>query len=114
MQTFSGVVIRGSQRAARLGFPTINIVCDSKDISGIYAARAVVNGVSHIAAAFYVPERPVLEAHLIDGTGDLYGMSADITLYKKIRDNKPYESDESLRTLIASDVAAVRAYFAHL
>ncbi|HUP81639.1 MAG TPA: riboflavin kinase, partial [Pirellula sp.] len=64
--------------------------------------------------AFADPRRSLLEAHLLDVSGDFYGKTAQIDLYSKLRDNKLFESDELLKSAIASDVAGVRAYFTHV
>lgn len=111
MKSFSGTVIRGSQRAAALGYPTINIVVDHMTIDGIFAARVRINGVERLAAAFADPLRGILEAYVLDVQEDFYGREASIALHKKLRRNQRFETDDALRDAIASDVAAVRAYF---
>src|SRR5262249_4954572 len=58
------------------------------------------------------PRRRVLEAHLLDFNDELYGMEIEITLFEKLRDAKEFDNDAALRTVIAADVQAVRAYFA--
>ena len=113
MQSFSGIVIRGSQRAALLGYPTINIELHDDSISGIYAAKVTIDGAERIAAAFADPARGVLEAHVLGVSDDFYGKNARIHLHEKLRDNQRFESDELLKKAMASDVALVRAYFTH-
>ncbi len=114
MKSFSGTVVRGSQRAATLGYPTINLALDNMNIDGIFAATVVIDGRERIAAAFADPLRGLLEAYILDVTEDFYGREAKIVLHKKIRRNRHFENDEALRVAIASDVDAVRAYFSHL
>jgi riboflavin kinase/FMN adenylyltransferase len=115
MQEFTGIVQEGERRGRALGFPTINIPLPYREVSGIYAAKvhtAVRTKVrTFFAAAFADPSRGVLEAHLLDFSGDLYGVEVRIELHKKLRDSKEYEREEELRTAIAADVAKVREYF---
>lgn len=114
MKSFSGRVIRGSQRAASLGYPTINIVVNHMSIDGIFAAKVRIDGIDRLAAAFADPLRGILEAHILDCDEDLYNREATITLHKKLRRNRRFETDDALRVAIASDVEAVRAYFTHV
>ena len=74
-QAFTGVVQEGEKRGARLGFPTANIALPDADISGIYAARVVADGRTHPAAVYADRRRKLLEAHLLDFSGNLYGKS---------------------------------------
>ena len=114
MKSFSGRVIRGSQRAASLGYPTINVAVDHMTIDGIFAAQVRIDGVDRPAAAFADPLRGILEAYILDMHEDLYGREVTITLHKKLRRNRRFETDDALREAIASDVDLVRAYFTHL
>lgn len=114
MKSFSGTVIRGSQRAATLGYPTINLAVDNMNVDGIFAATVRINGQERPAAAFADPLRGLLEAYILDMHEDLYGAHATIVLHKKLRRNQHFENDEALKVAIDSDVEAVRAYFAKL
>ncbi len=114
IDAYEGEVVRGSQRAMLLGYPTINIAHADLRVHGIYAARVVIGDSVGIAAAFADPARGVLEAHILDVSADYYGRHARIELHKRLRDNRQFESDETLKAAIASDVTAVRAYFADL
>ncbi|HVU75291.1 MAG TPA: riboflavin kinase [Candidatus Paceibacterota bacterium] len=111
MQSFSGFVERGKQRGRVLGFPTINIALEDKTVSGIYAANVYADVSTFRAAAFADPSRSVLEAHLLDFSGDLYGKEVRIELVEKLRESAAYESDCALKQAIAGDVAKVREYF---
>ncbi len=111
MKSFSGVVQKGTKRAAALGFPTVNISFDDPHISGIYAARVVVGGRPHIAAAFADQKRKILEAHVFNATLDLYGKEITVELHQKIRDSSTFESDDALRAAIEEDIRKVGEYF---
>ena len=53
-------------------------------------------------------DHSLLEAHLLDFTGDLYGQRARVTFEKFLRSERKFDGLESLRTQLADDVAAVR------
>jgi len=114
---YTGVVERGSQSAAGLGYPTINIPLADTDVSGIFAAEVSVEDAVYFAAAYANPARGILEAHLLDfsgepaQTGELYGKRAEIELLEKIREDKKFDDEAALKDAIAQDVQAVREYF---
>jgi riboflavin kinase/FMN adenylyltransferase len=107
-----GVVTSGMGRAAKLGFPTVNVPLDNRGITGVYAARIRSNEGEHRAAAFADPKRGILEAHLLDFSGDLYGQTIMIELFEKFREAEFFDDDAILAEAIAEDIASVRRYFA--
>lgn len=84
------------------------------ELSGIYAARVLIEGKEYGAAAFADHERKMLEAHIPDFSGDLYGKEITIQLLKKIRDSRKFENDDARRAAISDDMARVRTYFSSL
>ncbi|HXJ23676.1 MAG TPA: bifunctional riboflavin kinase/FAD synthetase [Polyangia bacterium] len=119
-----GVVVRGAARGRSLGFPTANLACETElgPRLGIYAARVrLVDGpddaTAHLAAVsvgrnptFTGPDAPVIvEAHLLDFTGDLYGRRLRLEMIDRLRDEQKFDSVEALVTQIGADVARVRA-----
>jgi riboflavin kinase/FMN adenylyltransferase len=111
MSIFKGNVIEGSQRAGFLGYPTVNIPLSDESISGIYIGEVTALGNKYPAAIFADGKRKILEAYLLDFSGDLYGKEITIELFEKIRENETFENDTALQKAIASDVALVREYF---
>src|SRR3989338_4345015 len=110
MRSYTGIVVRGKGRAAALGYPTANITLPDASVSGIYAGRAKVDGTEYPAAVFADQKRKVLEAHLLDYSGDLSGKNITIELCEKIRAHKDFSNDEGLRAAIAKDIKNVRKY----
>ncbi|MBX9765333.1 riboflavin kinase [Patescibacteria group bacterium] len=110
MQTHTGIIVEGSKRASALGFPTANMHV-AEPVSGIYAGIVSVDGTEYRAALFGDEKRKLLEAYMLDFTGDLYGKEATFTLLEKIRDHGDFTDDETLKKQIAEDVGNVRAYF---
>ncbi len=114
MQKYRGTVIRGEGSGRRLGFPTANIVLTDSGLSGIYAGEAEVDGKTYAAALYANTRRGILEAHILDFSGDLYDQTLFIRILKKVRDDLPFEAfadEEALRRAIGKDVEEVRAYF---
>ena len=112
-----GEVVRGEQLGARLGYPTCNIElgCGRLPLHGIYATEAIVRGQKYPAAASigYRPTvsdagKPLLEAHLLDFDGMLYGETIEVLFRHKLRDEEKFASLEELQEKIADDVARTR------
>ena len=120
--SLAGEVVRGDARGRELDFPTANL-----DITGlllpphgVYAAHAAVAGRTH-RAAVNIGVRPTLaspaprlmvEAHLLNFTGDLYGQEIELTFVEKLRDEQRFASLDELKQQIASDTARAREVFA--
>jgi riboflavin kinase / FMN adenylyltransferase len=112
-----GKVEEGAARGRQLGFPTANIRPDpgrTLPADGVYAAivpldsrewRAVVNLGSR--PTFQEGER-LLEVHLLDFAGDLYGRDLAVEFVDHIRDVRRFESIDALRAQIARDAEAAR------
>lgn len=120
----TGVVARGAGRGRQIGFPTANLRPDAELLPkpGIYAARAVVDGdragdVRPVACSVSIGTNPtfvndgalIVEAHLLDFEGDLYGRRMRIELVQRLRDEHRYETVDALITQIRADVAMTRA-----
>jgi riboflavin kinase / FMN adenylyltransferase len=108
---FLGIVQAGAKRGAALGFPTANIVLSDSDVSGIYAAHAEFDGHVYQAAVYADQQRMLLEAHLLDFSGDLYGKAISIELVEKLRESARFQSEVALKAAIADDIVRVRDYF---
>jgi riboflavin kinase / FMN adenylyltransferase len=111
MLRFKGIVEKGRKLGTTLGYPTANIVVPNMEISGIYAARVSMQGKNFVAAAFADQQRKILEAFIFDFSDDLYGREIEITLEKKIREAKKFETDAELKNAIARDIEEIRSYF---
>ena len=106
-----GVVQRGDREGSKLGFPTANIRMAQSVPSGIYAGEAMWKGTIYPAAIYKEDGRDVVEAHLIDFSGELYGERLTVVAYKKIRDVKKFASRGKLAAAIARDVKKIKRWF---
>jgi riboflavin kinase / FMN adenylyltransferase len=109
-----GVVVSGDQRGGTLGFPTANIAVAPGLLvpaHGIYAGEA---GGHRTAASIGVnphyggTERRI-EAFLLDFEGDLHGEKLRLELWRRLRDERAFASEDDLVRQIAADVEAARA-----
>jgi riboflavin kinase/FMN adenylyltransferase len=109
-----GEVVPGDRRGRELGMPTANIVPDDALVSpghGVYAAWAHGH-----PAAVNVGVRPtfdtgrglLVEAHLIDFDGDLYGETLRIAFVERMRGEKRFDSVHELVKQMHADVAQAR------
>ncbi len=119
--TLTDQVRHGKRIGTRLGFPTMNLQLPTGSVVpafGVYATRVWVDGTAYLAAT-NVGVRPTVEdgrpvtveGSLMDFSGDLYGKTVRMEFYRRIRPEQKFACLDSLRTQIAQDVQAVRAYF---
>jgi riboflavin kinase/FMN adenylyltransferase len=109
-----GTVVAGDARGGTLGFPTANLRLDPELLVpayGIYAGAA--NGcraaISIGTNPHYGGEERRVEAHLLDFEGDLYGRPLLLQLWRRLRDEQAFASEEELIRQIAKDVEETRA-----
>ena len=109
-----GTVVAGDQRGGTLGYPTANLAIPAGVLVpsyGIYAGAAL----DHRAAVsvgmnpHYGGEERRIEPYLLDFDGDLYGRRLVVELWRRLRDERAFESEQALIEQIARDVDATRA-----
>lgn len=109
-----GIVVSGDARGGTLGFPTANIRVPPDLLvpgHGIYAGAAA----GHRAAMsigvnpHYGGAELRVEAFLLDYEGDLYGRRLIVELWRRLRDERAFDSEADLVAQIARDVEATRA-----
>jgi len=118
--SIKGEVVKGLQLGADLGFPTCNIRLQRRQIPlhGVYACEVVVDK-RRLHSAVNIGYRPtiteageaLLEAHLLDFDGDLYGKSIDVIFRHKIRNEQKFANLDALKQQLATDVDQVAAFF---
>lgn len=115
-----GVVVQGDQRGRLLGFPTANVevsnrVCVPAD--GVYAGLYERPDGSQHPCAINLGRRPtfyehadssLLEAHLLDFEGDLYGEAARIRFVGFLRSERKFDGIDSLVEQLKQDVEHAR------
>jgi len=112
-----GKVVRGRQLGRRLGYPTANLRLARKQpaLSGIYATRVHGVGAHPRASVSSLGTRPtvfgtepLLEAHLFDFDGDLYGRHIEVEFVAKLRDEEKFDDLGALVVQMHRDAAQAR------
>ena len=117
----AGNVVRGAQLGRELGYPTANLRFGGKvpALSGIYATRVHGVGehpwpsVSSLGTRPTVNGRePLLEAHLFDFDGDLYGRRIEVEFVAKLREELKFADLATMVAQIDRDAEQARAVLA--
>ncbi len=116
----SGRVMRGNQLGRQLGFPTANVHLQRyrSPLAGVFAVEVDVQGekakgVANVGVRPTVDgiPKPILEVHLFDFAGDIYGEHIQVAFCKKLRDEKKFSSLDELKENIAKDIVAAKEFF---
>jgi len=109
-----GRVVYGRQLGRQLGTPTANIKLQRyhSAIRGVFAVEVEsereglrLNGVANIGVRPTVEgQEPLLEVHLFDWSGNLYGDLLTVKFVEKLREEQKFESLEALKEQIAIDI----------
>jgi len=115
-----GRIGHGDKRGRNIGYPTANLNLHRRvsPLRGVYAV--VVDGVADRPwpGVANVGNRPtvdggaryLLEVHLFDFEGNLYGRHAEVEFRLRLRDEKKFCSFQELKTQIDRDVLAAREF----
>jgi len=116
-----GTVVDGDKRGRTIGFPTANVaipegMCLPAD--GVYAAVYRRPDGSEHACALNLGRRPtfyenqqysLLEAHLLDFAGDLYGEQASIEFLAFLRSEQQFSGLDQLKGQLQVDIEHARS-----
>ena len=118
--SISGKVVHGAKRGRELGFHTANIHMRHEwpALTGVYAVKLDgLNGVANLGVRptfkhgiANVPKL-LLEVHVLDFSGDLYGKHVHVEFLHKIRDEMKFDALDTLKTQIAADIRVARIFF---
>lgn len=118
----TGRVVTGAGRGTGLGFATANVEVDGHFAEMgpyVYAAYAYLDGQRYKAGVSigdpptFSPESQtfnplLLEAHLLDFEGSLYGQELSLAFIDKLRPMQRFESKEELIATVMENIAWVR------
>ncbi len=116
-----GRVVYGRQLGRQLGVPTANIRLQryKAALEGVYCVTVEgigdddYQGIANIGVRPTVDgKEPLLEVHVFDFQGNLYGDLLTIKFKHKLRDEQAFASIDELKTQIDKDIATARAWFA--
>jgi riboflavin kinase/FMN adenylyltransferase len=115
-----GRVVYGRQLGRQLGVPTANIRLQRyrAALEGVFCVTVeglddkMLTGVANIGVRPTVDgKEPLLEVHLFDYEGDIYGKLITVTFKRKLREEQAFGSIELLKAQIDKDLIAAREYF---
>src|SRR5215204_4212690 len=107
-----GPVVHGDHRGASIGFPTANLCTENELLPphGVYATTTTIGGmvrpsVTNIGVRPTVDAsgRVTIETHVFDIAENLYGARLRIGFVQRLRDERAFESVDSLREQITVD-----------
>ncbi|MDK1044471.1 MAG: bifunctional riboflavin kinase/FAD synthetase [Anaerolineales bacterium] len=115
-----GVVQKGAGRGKKLGIPTANLKIweeHAYPAVGVYACVAEVDGERRQAVTNigYRPtfedehHSPVVEAHILDFEGELYGKEIKLEFVDRLRDEMRFSGPEKLLEQIEKDIRRARS-----
>lgn len=113
-------VYKGEGRGKKIGFPTANFQVKGLCLPplGVYAVTVTLNqnkikGIANLGIAPTVrnDQIPVLEVHLFDFDGDLYGQSLEVTFVSFLRPEKKFLNIDELKSQISFDISTAKLMF---
>ncbi|MCB1646612.1 MAG: bifunctional riboflavin kinase/FAD synthetase [Pseudomonadales bacterium] len=119
--SIKGKVVYGRQLGRTLDAPTANIQLNRyrAPLDGSFAVEIVrqgkvLKGVANVGVRPTLNEttpRPLLEVHIFDFSGSLYGERVEVIFRHKIRDEKKFSGLDELKAAIRSDMNIARTFF---
>ncbi len=118
----SGRVIEGQRLGRKLGFRTANLRLHRRvsPVAGIFAVRVSGAGLVRQAGIASVGTRPtvggtewLLEAHVFEYEGELYGARLDVDFIARLRDEVRFDSVEAMTAQMHEDARLARKLLVH-
>lgn len=115
--SMTGRVVQGNRLGRSLGFPTANLQIERRrpSVHGIFAVRVHGAAESPLAGVASLGTRPtvdgghtLLEAHVFDFSGDLYGREIEVEFVAKLREEERFPSLDALVAQMHQDAAQAR------
>jgi riboflavin kinase / FMN adenylyltransferase len=117
----SGHVVHGRQLGRKLGYPTMNlrIPFAKPALAGVFVVRVHGVDAAPLPAVASLGTRPaverdgqlLLEVHILDFQGDLYGRMVRVEFLRRLRDEMHFDGLPALTAQIRADEQAAREYF---
>lgn len=116
----TGRVIYGNQLGRKLGFATANLSLGKRKtpIQGVFAVTVSLDGNDYPAVAniglrpsVTGGTKPLLEAHILDFSGDIYGRRIAVTFRHKLRREMRFESYDALKKQVFADIEQAKIFF---
>lgn len=118
--SIQGLVIKGRNMGKKLGYPTANIQPEKYLIvprSGVYLTRTFVKGKLYNSIT-NIGKNPTfrlkkisVETHIFDFNENIYNDVVEVFFYKRIRNEKKFNSLDSLVEQISKDILTAKELF---
>ena len=116
-----GTVVKGAGRGQRLGFPTANLQVFNELIpaGGVYVTQVQLDGgpIGSVTNIGFRPTltsgadpEPVVESHILDFDGNLYGRPLRLRFLKHLRPEEKFDNAEKLQHQVQRDILSARDY----
>lgn len=118
-----GRVIHGNERGRTMNYPTANIALETGRVIpayGVYSCAVLVNGEIY-CGALSIGNNPTFgdingvraEVHILNFSGDIYGVNIAVFLLERVRGMKVFADKEALMTQIGHDVLKCHEIYTH-
>lgn len=112
-----GLVVHGRQVGTKIGYPTVNLEFPKEKLIpglGVYAGYVLLDKKKYIAAINISMRNghKLVEAFLLDFTGEIYGEKIDLFFCAKIRDEKVFSDLKELSRNIKNDIDKIKKIMA--
>jgi len=116
-------VIHGERRGRTIGVPTANLDMNALaeyliPAPGVYGGYVQLSHADPVPAAISVGIKPtfdhhplLVEAHLLDYEGDLYGHTVSVRFARWLRDQQRFAGAAALQAQLQRDITAVRDWY---
>lgn len=119
---FQGVVVHGKGEGRKLGFPTANMNIDAQQLipkRGVYAVEVGIEGYENaFIGMMNIGTRPTygefsqtIEVNILDFDADIYGRTISVKFVERLRDERRFDSIESLKDQLATDKSQIKNIF---
>lgn len=116
-----GIVVEGFHEGRKIGFPTANMSVDPLKViptGGVYAVKVRVEGYEDtFLGMMNIGHRPTygtysltVETNIFHFDEDIYGKKLEVFLYRKMREERRFESVEALTRQLRQDACDAERY----
>ena len=107
-----GKIVEGDKRGRLMNYPTINMSPEAKKLlppDGVYFSTIEIDGKQYYGMSniglnpTFNGERRKIETHIFDFNEDVYGKTAVVTFYKRIRGEVKFENMDALKLQMNED-----------
>jgi len=118
--SLAGYVRNGQGQGRKLGFPTANLTIPPDRLLpkfGVYVVRVILNGEDYYGLAnvgckpTFNYGRPVVEVHIAQFSGEIYGEYMQVEFLKFLREEKKFPSPEALQAQLQKDQRQGEAFW---